>query len=214
VCDEEGELDEAAEMERRTLWVLLAINGGMFLIEATTGWLADAAGLVADSLDMLADASVYAIVLLAVGRSRRLQANAATVSGVLQVSLGALVVLDVLRRFVVGSEPVSLLMMAVGGIALAANATCLALIAKHRHGGVHMRASYVFSANDVIANVGVIVSGVLVLLLRSRLPDLLIGAAIAVIVIRGGFKILREAHVARDADDAEQARQPDKAPVG
>ncbi len=197
---EESEFDEAAELERRTLLVLLAINGGMFVVEAVTGWLADAAGLVADSLDMLADASVYGIVLYAVGRSRRLQVNAATASGVLQIALGAGVVLDVVRRFVVGSEPVSLLMMVVGGIALAANVTCLVLIAKHREGGVHMRASYIFSANDVMANVGVIVSGGLVLWLGSRLPDLIVGAVIAVIVIRGGVEILRQARAAREAD--------------
>jgi Co/Zn/Cd efflux system component len=62
-----------------------------------------------------------------------------------------------------------------------------------------MRASYIFSANDVIANVGVIVSGVLVWLLGSRLPDLVVGAVIAVIVVKGGFEILREAREASSA---------------
>lgn len=196
---EESEFDEAAELERRTLWTLLAINGAMFLIEAVTGYVADAAGLVADSLDMLADASVYAIVLLAVGRSLRLQARAATVSGVLQIALGVGAMLDVARRFVYGSEPVSALMIGMGLVALAANVTCLILIAKHREGGVHMRASFIFSANDVIANVGVIVSGVLVSVLDSRLPDLVAGAAIAVVVVRGGLEILGEAREAREA---------------
>ncbi len=199
VSVEESELDEAAELERQTLWILLAINGAMFLIEAVTGYVADAAGLVADSLDMLADASVYAIVLLAVGRSLRLQARAATVSGVLQIALGVGVMVDVMRRLVYGSEPVSALMMGMGLVALAANVTCLILVARHREGGVHMRASYIFSANDVIANVGVIVSGALVWLLGSRLPDLVVGAVIAVIVVRGGFEILREAREASRA---------------
>jgi cation diffusion facilitator family transporter len=194
---EENEFDEAAELERRTLWILLAINGAMFLVEAVAGWLADAAGLVADSLDMLADASVYGIVLYAVGRSRRLQANAAFASGVVQIALGAGVLLEVARRLVYGSEPVSTLMMVVGGVALAANITCLVLVARHRDAGVHMRASYIFSANDVIANVGVIVSGALVLLLGSRLPDLLVGAVIAVVVVRGGIEILRQSRAAR-----------------
>jgi Co/Zn/Cd efflux system component len=194
---EENELDEAAELERRTLWILLAINGAMFLVEAGAGWLADAAGLVADSLDMLDDASVYGIVLYAVGRSRRLQANAAFASGVVQIALGAGVLLEVARRLVYGSEPVSALMMVVGGVALAANVTCLILVARHRDAGVHMRASYIFSANDVIANVGVIVSGALVLVLGSRLPDLVVGALIAAVVVRGGIEILRQARAAR-----------------
>ena len=113
VRDGESELDGAAQLERRTLWVLLVINSVMFVAEALAGWLADATGLLADSLDMLADASVYAIALYAVGRARRLQANAATASGVLQIALGIGVVVEVARRFVTGSEPVSAIMMGV-----------------------------------------------------------------------------------------------------
>ncbi len=192
MSDGEDEFQEAAELERRTLWTLLAINGVMFLVEALTGWLADTAGVLADSLDMLADASVYAVALYAVGRSSRIQSCAAKASGVVQIALGLGVLFEVVRRFVSGSDPVSTVMMVVGAVALGANVVCLMLIAKHRHGAIHMRASWIFSANDVIANVGVIVSGALVLLLGSRIPDLVIGAIIAVIVVRGGLKILRE----------------------
>jgi Co/Zn/Cd efflux system component len=56
-----------------------------------------------------------------------------------------------------------------------------------------MRASWIFSTNDVIANFGVIISGVLVLALDNRYPDLVIGAIISAVVIRGGLKILHEA---------------------
>jgi Co/Zn/Cd efflux system component len=188
---------EAAAFERATLRTLIAINGVMFVAEALAGWWAQSSGLLADSLDMLADASVYGIALYAVGRARPLQADAATASGVLQILLGLGVLLDVTRRLVVGSEPASLAMMLVGLVALAANVTCLALVAKHRAGGVHMRASYIFSANDVIANAGVILSGGLVLLTGSRWPDLVVGAAIALIVVGGGARILREAGDAR-----------------
>jgi Co/Zn/Cd efflux system component len=195
-----GELDEAAELERQTLWILLAINGAMFIGEAIAGWWGDSTGLLADSLDMLADASVYGIALYAVGQSRGLQAGAATASGVLQIALGLGVLLEVGRRFLYGSDPVSPLMIAVGTLALVANVSCLLLIAKHRKGGVHMRASWIFSRNDVIANLGVILSGVLVMSLGSRLPDLLIGALIAVVVVRGGLQILREAKEAREGE--------------
>ena len=187
------ELDEAAELERRTLWALLAINGVMFVVEAIAGWWGESAGLLADSLDMCADASVYGIALYAVGRSRRLQATAAATSGVLQIVLGFGVLLEVARRFIYGSEPASLLMMGVGAVAFVANLSCLLLIAKHREGGIHMRASWIFSTNDVIANVGVVVSGALVMLLGSRLPDLVIGTIISAVVVRGGMQIWREA---------------------
>ena len=195
-----GELEEAAELERQTLWILLAINAAMFIGEAIAGWWGESTGLLADSLDMLADASVYGIALYAVGRSRGLQANAATASGVLQIALGLGVLFEVGRRFLYGSDPVSPLMMGVGTLALVANVSCLLLIAKHRKGGVHMRASWIFSTNDVIANLGVIISGALVMSLGSRLPDLLIGALIAVVVVRGGLQILREAKEAREGE--------------
>lgn len=195
-----GELEEAAELERQTLWILLAINAAMFIGEAIAGWWGESTGLLADSLDMLADASVYGMALYAVGRSRGLQANAATASGVLQIALGLGVLFEVGRRFLYGSDPVSPLMMGVGTLALVANVSCLLLIAKHRKGGVHMRASWIFSTNDVIANLGVIISGALVMSLGSRLPDLLIGALIAVIVVRGGLQILREAKEAREGE--------------
>ncbi|QKX16900.1 cation transporter [Microbulbifer sp. YPW1] len=192
---------QAEKLERKTLIALLSINGLMFAVELILGWLAQSTGLIADSLDMLADALVYGISLYAVGRGVMLQVRAARISGILQILLGAGVLLEVLRRLLFGSEPHSLLIMSVGAVALIANIICLALISKHREGGMHMRASWIFSANDVIANLGVIVAGVLVALLGSRLPDLIIGSIISLVVIRGGWKILREA---RDAHDQAQ----------
>ena len=88
--------------------------------------------------------------------------------------------------------------MGVGVLALIANTACLLLIAKHRDGGVHMRASLIFSKNDVIANAGVILSGILVWASGSRYPDLAIGFIIAIVVLRGGLKILKEAAESKD----------------
>ena len=191
--------DQAETLERKTLIALLAINAVMFFAEIILGLLAESAGLVADSLDMLADAGVYGISLYVVGRGIRHQSRAASVSGVLQIVLGIGVFAEVLRRLYFGSEPESLLIMAVGAVALMANIYCLILISRHRNAGVHMRASWIFSTNDVIANLGVIISGALVWLFGSRYPDLFVGAVISVVVVRGGFKILNEARRAGEA---------------
>ncbi len=184
--------EESENLERKTLITLLAINAFMFVTELILGWIAQSAGLVADSLDMLADASVYGVSLFVVGRGVLLQVKSAQISGVLQVLLGVGVLFEVIRRVIFGSEPQSLMILWVGFFALLANIYCLALIYKHREGGVHMRASWIFSANDVVANLGVIISGGLVALLGSRYPDLIIGAFISIVVIRGGFKILAD----------------------
>jgi len=129
----------------------------------------------------------------AVGRSSTAKVHAALFSGWFQIFLAVSVALDVARRAWFGSEPVSELMMAVGALALAANLVCLALLAKHRNGEVHMRASWIFSVNDVLANLGVILSGLIVFAIGSRWPDLIIGAAITVLVLRGGIRIIRDA---------------------
>ena len=107
----------------------------------------------------------------------------------LVLALGALS--EVVRRFFFGSEPESVLMMSVGTVALIANAACLILIAKKRDRGAHMKASYIFSANDVIANLGVIAAGVLVTWTGSPYPDLVVGTIIAVIVLTGARRILK-----------------------
>lgn len=184
--------EEAARLERRTLWWLLAINGLMFVGEAVAGWWAESLGLLADSLDMLADAAVYGLALYAVARSARLKIRAARLSGLLQLGLGLGVLGEATRRFLGETEPAGALMFAVGSLALVANLACLALISRHRDGGIHMRASWIFSTNDVLANLGVIISGGLVRYFGNPLPDLVIGTAIAVLVIRGGLRILRE----------------------
>ena len=185
-CDFEAE----NAVERKTLQWVLAINAIMFVLEMAFGLLAQSTGLIADSLDMFADATVYAISLYAVGKSGKAKLVSAKLSGVLQILLALAVVGDVIRRWVGESEPVSGLMMLFAVLALAANIACLRLLQRHRGGAVHMRASIIFSTSDVIANVGVFVSGFLVWLLESRYPDLIVGLAISIVVLRGGVQIL------------------------
>ena len=179
--------------QSRVLIILLAINAAMFVIELSIGWWAESTALIADALDMLADSMVYAIGLYAVGRSMRAKVHAAYLNGGMQVILGLMVLVDIIRRFIYGSEPVSELMMGIGLLALIANIICLVLISKYRHGDINMRASWICSQNDVIANTGVILAGVLVLLTESNLPDLIIGIVVAAMVIHGGMRILNEA---------------------
>jgi Co/Zn/Cd efflux system component len=165
----------------------------MFVAEIIVGIMADSTGVLADSLDMLADALVYGVGLYAVGKSVAAKVMAARLSGFLQIAIALAMLTDILRRVFTDSEPVSWLMIAVSIAALAANVICLSLISRHRDGGVHMRASWLFSRNDVLANLGVISAAVFVALTDSRWPDLAIGLLITIIVLRGGFSILKDA---------------------
>lgn len=176
--------------EARVLRWLLAINAAMFVCELGMGIVAQSTGLIADSLDMFADAAVYGVSLYAVGKAARFKLKAAHLSGWLQLVLAVGVLLEVLRRTIYGSEPVSTLMMGMGVVALVANITCLLLIFKSRNQGAHMKASWIFSANDVLANAGVITAGILVALTGSQIPDLVIGLMIGLVVLSGARRIL------------------------
>jgi len=180
----------SATQESGTLRVLLGINAIMFVVGMTAGLIAQSTGLTADSLDMFADAAVYGLALYAVGRSAKMQVRAAHLAGVLQLILAIGVLVEVVRRFVFGSEPEWLVMIAIAFVSLIANTACLLLISKHREGGAHMKASWIFSANDVVINLGVITAGALVAWTGSNYPDLIIGTIVGVIVLNGARRIL------------------------
>ncbi len=183
--------DIAPSVEAKTLKYLLGINFTMFVVEIILGFYAESTGLLADGLDMLADSFVYGLSLYAVGKSIAMKHKAAYFSGIMQISLGLLCLVEVGRKFYFGSEPLSNYMIVVSVIALIANLWCLILIHKHKDGEVHMKASWIFSANDVIVNTGVIFSGALVYFLKSNVPDLIIGGIVSLVVIRGGISIMK-----------------------
>lgn len=187
----------AAKLQASALRLVLAINAAMFVAEFAAGWIAESTGLIADSFDMLADAVVYGLSLAAVSRSDAGRAGTATVSGLFQLTLGAGALAEVVRRWLVGSAPDPGYMIAVAAAALVANAICLRVVARHKHEGVHMRASYIFSQNDVLANIAVIAGGILVATTGYALWDLIVGAGIGLLVLSGGIRILKAAASAR-----------------
>jgi hypothetical protein len=180
----------SAKQESGILRWLLGINALLFVVEMTAGLIARSTGLIGESLDNFADAAVYGLALYAVGHSVKMQVRAAHLAGVLQLILAVGVLVEVVRRFVFGSEPESLVMMAIAFVALIANTSCLLLISKHREGGAHMKASWIFSANDVVINLGVITAGALVAWTGSNYPDLIIGIIAGGIVLNGARRIL------------------------
>nr|WP_321411210.1 cation transporter [uncultured Carboxylicivirga sp.] len=190
---EESELAlEDSNVQSKLLWSVLIINFVFFIIEMTTGVISKSMGLVADSLDMLADSFVYGLSLWAVGSTIVRKRKVARWSGYFQLSLALLGIIEVVRRFI-GSEemPDYRIMISVSIFALIANAACLVLLQRSKSNEAHMKASMIFTSNDVIINGGVILAGVLVLLTQSKYPDLIIGAIVFLIVVKGAFRILK-----------------------
>lgn len=177
----------------KILSIVLAINLVFFLVEMITGLISESMGLVADSMDMLADAFVYGISLYAIGGTLLKKQKIARMAGNTQVSLAILGFGEVLRRFLfMEISPDFSTMIVISVLALVANAICLLLLQKADHSEeAHIRASMIFTSNDVIINIGVILSGALVYLLNSNKPDLIIGAIVFILVLRGGIRIIR-----------------------
>ncbi len=199
--DEETEirLDARNAEERRTLWWVLGINFTQVLVAGAVGVLADSTGLLGAALDNLGDAAVYAVSLYAVGRTAIAKSRAANLSGILLILVALGLLVEILRRFFAAAEPIGLAMIVTALANAATNLLCLRLLRAHRTHGVHFKASWIFTTNDMIANAGIVLSGVLVILLKSPIPDLLIGLAVVAIVLRGGWEILGEAREAREA---------------
>lgn len=184
--------ETTSNVQRKALRWVLVINFLCFIIEATTGIISQSMGLVADSLDMLADALVYGMSLMAVGTTVARQQKVAKLSGYLQISLAVLGLIEVVKRFVgLETPPDFLVMIVISFIALMANTASLWLLQRTKSKEAHIQASVIFSANDVIVNIGVIVAGLLVGWLNSNTPDLIIGIIVFLIVIRGAIRILK-----------------------
>lgn len=179
--------------QKKLLWTVLAINFIFFLIEMTTGLISKSMGLVADSLDMLADSFVYGISLFAVGGTLSRKKRIAKMAGYFQIALAITGFIEVLRRFL-GAEklPDFTTMIYISILALIANGICLYLLQKSKNKDeAHMKASMIFTSNDIIINLGVIVAAFLVYGLNSSIPDLIIGAIVFILVIQGAYRILK-----------------------
>lgn len=185
-------LDESQTNQSKLLWTVLIINFTFFIVEMSTGIISKSMGLVADSLDMLADSFVYGLSLIAVGGTVLKKKRIAKYAGYFQLTLAIIGVVEVFRRFL-GFEalPIFSTMIIVSIFALIANGICLYLLQKSKSKEAHMRASMIFTSNDIIINLGVIVAGILVHWLNSGLPDLLIGIIVFALVVQGAFRILK-----------------------
>lgn len=180
------------QVQRRVLWWVLIINFAFFLLESLAGYMWHSMGLVADSLDMLADAAVYGMSLWAVGTLAVRKQRVARLSGYIQLALAVMGLVEALRRFLGWEQmPAFEAMIGISVLALLANATCLFLLMRTRSKEVHIRASILFSANDVLINLGVVVAALGVWVFRASWPDLVVGLFIFALVIRGGLRILR-----------------------
>ena len=152
-------LDARNAQDRKILMAVLMINLAQCAAGAGIGIWASSTALIGAALDNLADASVYAVSLYAVGRAAEVKIRAAKLSGFLLIGLAVMLLVEVVRRFRGGEEPVGTAMMAMAAVNAALNLVCLKLLNKHRGNDVNFKASAIFTNHDSIVNASIVLSG-------------------------------------------------------
>jgi len=164
----------------------------MFVVEFAGGIFASSTALMADSLDMLGDATVYAFSLFVLNRSAAWRTGVVRLKGAVMAAFGLGIIGQVIANAVLGSVPIAKTMGGIGFLALFANLGCLLLLRRHRNDDLNMRSTWLCSINDIIANGGVLLAAGLVALTQSKWPDLVIGTIIAIVFLSSAFKVLWE----------------------
>lgn len=181
----------------RVLWVALAVNATMFVVEVIASLLSGSMALQADALDFLGDSASYAISLVVLPMGLAARATAAAVKGLAMAVFGLWVLGATLFHTLSGASPAPLAMGQVMGLtgllALAANVGVTALLFRYRAGDANMRSIWLCSRNDVVANLAVILAAAGVLATGSRWPDLVVAAVIAVLCLHAAIDVLTRA---------------------
>ena len=177
--------------ERGALVFAFVINAGFFVGELSVGVISRSMGLLADALDLGADAGVYALSLAAVGTATTRKKRLARTSGFVQLGLATIGLVEVTRRFFANTElpdPGSMIVMSL--LALAGNVATLLVLQRVRSGEAHLQASWIFTANDIKVNMLVIGAAIGVIVTDSQIPDLVAGGIIFAVVANGARRIL------------------------
>ena len=177
---------------RRVLWMVLAINAAMFVVEVGAGVAAGSASLQADALDFLGDAANYGISLLVVGMALRYRASAALAKGATMGLFGAWVIGTVIWHAWHGTLPSAFTMGAVGVTALVANGASFWLLWAYRHGDANMRSAWICTRNDVLGNLAVLLAAAGVFGTGTGWPDVIVAAIMAGLALQGAAVVMRQ----------------------
>jgi cation diffusion facilitator family transporter len=178
---------------RRVLWIALAINATLFIVEIVAGLTAASVSLQADALDFLADTANYGISLFVIGMALRYRATAALAKGTTMGVFGLWVMGTTLWHAWHKTLPEATVMGAIGIVALIANGVCFALLWTSRKGDSNMRAVWVCSRNDVIGNLAVLLAALGVFGTGTRWPDVIVAAVMACLALQGAWQVIRVA---------------------
>lgn len=176
----------------KTLWIVLYINLIVFFIQFTAAIIANSSSLLADSFDMMGDFLAYAISIYAFNKGEKWGARASFVKGIIILLLAAFVLFDVIKQIYIDEAlPTSSLMLIFSLIGLCANSLCLWLLSAYQNESINMKSVWICSRNDILVNISVFITAILVYIFQSRWPDVIVGLALALVLIHSSFEVLK-----------------------
>ena len=192
-CGNDAKFDGVSDEYKRRLWIVIALNATMFVVEMTAGQVAQSQALKADALDFLGDALTYGISLAVIGASLRARTNAALAKGISLFLMGAWVFGSTVYRVFYVGVPAAEIMGIVGALALATNLASVFLLMSYKDGDANVRSVWLCSRNDAIGNIAVMIAALGVWGTASGWPDLIVAAIMASLFLSSSFQIIRQA---------------------
>jgi Co/Zn/Cd efflux system component len=191
-CDHGTRFEGLSADYKRRLWLVIAINASMFLVEMAAGALAGSQALQADALDFLGDATTYGISLAVIGTAIQIRARAAVLKALSLTAMALWVLGSTAYHVLILGIPRAEVMGAIGVLALAANAASVLILMRYKDGDANVRSVWLCSRNDAVGNVAVMIAALAVWGTAAKWPDLLVAAIMAGLFLNSSIQILRQ----------------------
>ena len=192
-CGHDAKFDGLSDDYKRRLWIVIALNATMFVVEMTAGHLAKSQALQADALDFLGDALTYGISLAVIGASVQARTNAALAKGFSLLLMGLWVFGSTIYRVFYVGVPEAEIMGVIGFLALLTNSASVLLLVRYKDGDANVRSVWLCSRNDAIGNVAVMIAALGVWGTAAGWPDLMVATVMAGLFLSSSFQIVRQA---------------------
>ena len=196
-CGHDAKFEGVSADYKRRLWIVIALNAMMFVVEMSAGHYAKSQALQADALDFLGDALTYGISLAVIGASIQVRTNAALAKGLSLLLMGLWVFGSTLYRVFYVGVPEAGIMGVVGVMALATNLASVLLLVRYKDGDANVRSVWLCSRNDAIGNVAVVFAALGVWGTATGWPDLIVAGIMATLFLSSAFQIVRQALLER-----------------
>ena len=195
----------------RTLLLALGLTGGFALVEIAGGWWANSLALISDAGHMAADAGALLIALVTARLAARpvsprnsfgygrAEVIGAFINGLTMLAIVVWIVVEAVARVFKPLPMAGLPVMVIATVGLGVNLLVLWVLTRaggghagHGHAGLNKRAAVIHVLGDLLGSVAAIIAGAVVLFTGWTLIDPLLSVAVALLILRSTWQLLRE----------------------